>query len=95
MINRYYICDNCDYHLVVRQELHDDTRLKKCPSCNKNKLYQDLTGQHTFIYQEPTTVGHLAHRNSERAGKYELESKRKEAKKSHDQYKLEKLKKQG
>lgn len=74
-INRYYICDACDHHFMVAQE-RDDPLRKKCPECNKHKLYQDLTGQHTFVYQEPKTVGHLAERNTERAGKYELESAR-------------------
>lgn len=95
VINRYYICDACGHSMVVRQELHDEKRLKKCPACKKNKLYQDLTGQHTFVYSEPKTVGHLADRNSERAGKYELEDKRRELKRSFDKPKLEKLKKAG
>lgn len=80
MINRYYICEKCDYHLVVQQSLHDEKRLKKCPKCKKHTLYQDLSGQHTFIYGEPTTVEHQADRNTSRAGKYELEHKRGEPK---------------
>lgn len=74
-INRYYICDACDYHFEVEQD-RDAPLKKKCPECGKHELYQDLTGQHAFIYQEPKTVGHLAERNTERAGKYELESAR-------------------
>ncbi len=79
-INRYYICDSCDYHFVISQD-RDESLKKKCPECGKSKLYQDLTGQHTFIYQEPQTVGHLAERNTERAGKYELEAVRSKHKK--------------
>lgn len=74
MINRYYICDNCDHHMVVKQKM-DATLKKKCPKCGQYKLYQDLMGQHTFVYQEPKTLGHLGDRNRERMGKYELESK--------------------
>lgn len=74
-INRYYICDACDHHFMISQE-RDEPLKKRCPACKKNKLYQDLTGQHTMVYQEPKTLGHLAERNTERAGKYELENAR-------------------
>ena len=58
-----------------------DPLLQKCPECGKMELYQDLTGQHTFVYQDPKTLGHLAERNTARAGGYELESIRKPNKK--------------
>lgn len=74
-VNRYYICDNCDYCFVVLQDINDNI-LKRCPKCNKKKLYQDLTGQHTYIYGSPTTLGHQASRNTEQMGKYELQEKR-------------------
>jgi hypothetical protein len=61
----------------THDSIHDPLK-KKCPECGKYELYQDLTGQHTFIYQEPKTLGHLAERNTERAGKYELEKARSE-----------------
>lgn len=80
MISRYYICDVCDYHFMISQD-RDAPLKKKCPECKKNKLYQDLTGQHTMVYQEPKTLGHLADRKTERMGKYELESKRSEHRK--------------
>lgn len=95
MINRYYVCDACDYHLVVQQELHDEKRRKKCPNCKKNKLYQDLTGQHTFVYQEPKTIGHLAARNTEQAGKYEIQSKQRQMDADRNKSKLELAKKSG
>ena len=75
MVTRYYICDHCGYSFEIQQNMHD--RLKrKCPSCKSVSLYQDLSGQHTFVYQDPKTLGHLADRNTERSGKYELEAKR-------------------
>lgn len=79
MINRYYICDECDHSFVVKQNLHDPLK-KKCPNCGKHKLYQDLTGQHTFVYQECKTLGHQAERNTERMGKYDLEERRRKDK---------------
>ena len=74
-INRYYICDNCDHHFIKKQNINDEL-VKKCPKCRKHAVYQDLTGQHTFVYGEPTTVGHAAERNTAKAGKYELEAAR-------------------
>jgi hypothetical protein len=48
---------------------------RKCPECGKNELYQDLSGQSSFVYQEPETLGHQARRNTERMGTYEREEK--------------------
>lgn len=95
MVNRYYVCDACDYAFVVQQELHDETRLKKCPSCGKHKLYQDLTGQHTFVYGEPKTLHHQAARNTERAGRYQLESEQQKIKRANQAAALSKAKKAG
>lgn len=61
--------------MVVKQKMHAKLK-RKCPECGKYKLYQDLSGQHTFIYQEPKTLGHQASRNTERMGKYDLEERR-------------------
>lgn len=76
MINRAYICDSCSYYFEVRQDM-DAPLKKKCPECGKMELYQDLTGQYTFVYQDPKTLGHQAERNEQRMGKYLLEEKRK------------------
>ena len=88
MITRYYICDNCDHHMVVEQPM-DEPLKKKCPECKKHKLYQDLSGQHSFVYQDPKTLGHLASRNTKRMGKYDLEMRRK---KDEERNKLKKRK---
>lgn len=79
MVTRYYICDNCGNKFILQQKLHDPIK-KKCQICGKYELYQDLTGQHTFVYGEPTNLGHLAERNTQKMGKYELEAKRGPAK---------------
>jgi len=75
-MRRVYICDNCCHEFeFIHNSIHDPLK-KKCPECGKIKLYQDLTGQSTFIYQEPKTIAHQAHRNTERMGAYELQEKR-------------------
>lgn len=78
-IKRYYICDACDYHFYTLQE-RDENLLKRCPKCRKHKLYQDLTGQHSYVYGEPTTLGHQADRNTQNMGKYELQDRRRKEK---------------
>jgi len=79
-INRYYVCDHCDYSFMIQQD-RDAPLKKKCPACGKRKLYQDLAGQHSFVYQDCKTLGHQAERNTERMGKYALEDKRNKHKK--------------
>ena len=74
MINRYYVCSNCNYSFMIQQNMHDKLK-KKCPTCGAYALYQDLTGQHTFVYQSPTTLGHLAEKNTKKMGTYELEKR--------------------
>lgn len=74
MVTRYYICDNCDHYFSIQQPMHDSLK-KKCPECGKYKLYQDLTGQHGYVYQEPNTIGHQADRNTSKLGKYERDTK--------------------
>lgn len=75
MITRYYICDSCEHSFEVRQNMNDPLK-KKCPQCGKMKLYQDLSGQHAFVYQDPKTLGHQAKRNEQRMGRHLLEEKR-------------------
>lgn len=81
---RTYICDNCEYEFSISQKMHDPLK-KICPQCRKHKLYQDLTDQHTFVYQDPKTLGHQAERNTERMGKYDLEDRRKRDSKVNEQ----------
>lgn len=95
MIRRVYICDSCDYAFEVYQELHDEKRLKRCPCCKKHKLYQDLTGQHTFVYGEPKTIEHQADRNSKEMGKYHLQEKTAKDRAEIDKRKLDYMKQQG
>jgi hypothetical protein len=63
--------------MVVEHTSMDDPLKKKCPECKKMQLYQDLSGQHSFVYQDCKTLGHQAERNTERMGKYDLEMRRK------------------
>lgn len=75
MITRVYICDACEHSFEKEQGLHDKIK-KKCPLCGKHKLYQDLSGQYVGRANEPSTVGHIADKNTQKMGRYELEDKR-------------------
>jgi DNA-directed RNA polymerase subunit RPC12/RpoP len=94
MVTRYYVCDACEHEFVLEQPMMEDLK-KVCPKCKKQALYQDLTGQHVFVYQECKTLGHQAQRNTERMGKYELESKRKQDKEAKEKPRLDHMKKHG
>lgn len=94
MVNRYYICDNCEHSFMIQQAMHESLK-KKCPQCGKRSLYQDLTGQHVFIPGEPKTVGQLAERNTKKMGKYALESAEHQRKKERKKAKAEFAKRMG
>lgn len=73
IVRRVFICDNCDYSF--EEYMDRDEKLKvKCPSCKKNKLYQDLSGVYVGV-SNVTTIGQLAEKNTKSMGRYELENK--------------------
>lgn len=68
-------CEPCAYHTEIRQGLHDPSTLE-CPICGQqtlNKIF--ITAPIMFVRGEPTTIGHLAERNTEKMSKTELEAK--------------------
>jgi len=73
MIRRVYICDaceeSCEFYMSVSEK-----HKKKCPSCGKMKLYQDLCGVYCAI-KEVKTVAQLAEKNNKEFGKYGLEDR--------------------
>lgn len=72
-VNRYYICDSCDFSFCIKQEINQKLR-KKCPSCGKHKLYQDLTEQHVYCHNI-TTLGQLGRQNWKKMGTYEKQDR--------------------
>ena len=81
---RYYICDSCEFEFTHTHTSMDAPLKKKCPECGKHALYQDLSGQHSFVYQDCKTLGHQAQRNTDKMGKYDLEMRRKRDSKVND-----------
>lgn len=76
-----FICDECNIFWELQILFSEyDTKKKniKCPQCKKKKTvrqYLENKDIHGYVYQDPSTVGHQAARNTERMGKLELQSK--------------------
>lgn len=58
----------------VQKPVKDFQEKEECPICKK-KCDQVFYSPHCYIVKEPTTLGHLADRNSKSMGKYELQEK--------------------
>lgn len=74
MIVYGYGCQNCDVCFEIEQSIKDSP-LTEC-ECG-GRLHRLIP--HTFnfaVRQDPKTVGHQAHRNTEEMGRYELSDKR-------------------
>lgn len=73
MIRRVYICDACEESCEFYMNVSEKHK-KKCPSCGKMKLYQDLRGVYCAI-KEVKTLAQLAEKNNKEFGKYGLEDR--------------------
>lgn len=72
-------CEPCAYYIEIVQP-HDAPSTLKCPHCGNNTLTKVfLTPPAIAIRGEPTTIGHLADRNTSKLGHYEKEAKNLEA----------------
>ena len=80
-----YECENCGFQLNDVYQSMSDKPLSRCKNCKKNKLKRVIFSPHVFVRGDPTTMGQLAERNSEKMGKsqvQEMTHKDKESKKS-------------
>ena len=69
-------CEPCAYHTEIKQGFHDPGTLE-CPICGEktlNKIF--ITAPNFIVRGEPTTIGHLAERNTQNMSKDELQAKR-------------------
>lgn len=69
-----YYCQKCGFAFEIKQSFKDEP-LVKCPACKKDELSKTIFVPHVFVYNEPTTVQHLADRNTKGMGKYEYQSR--------------------
>jgi putative FmdB family regulatory protein len=72
-----YECSECGYYEEVFQKFSEKP-LVRCPECKKHKFRRViLNAPHISVKGEPTTIQHLADRNTQKLGKYELQAKEK------------------
>jgi putative FmdB family regulatory protein len=75
-----YTCDQCSYEFEITQSMKDDC-LVECPECKQESLQRKIYVPLLHIVGEPTTLGHLAARNTSRMGHYEYEDRMAQRKK--------------
>lgn len=72
-----YRCSECEHKFEVVQSIKSKP-LVDCPECHLLGLERVISGGlGSFMQQDPKTLGHLAERNTNKMGKYELQEKRK------------------
>lgn len=71
-----YVCENntCQYEFEIKQKMVDDA-LTLCPKCKHRSLIRKIYAPIVICKGEPTKLGHLAARNTEKMGHYEYEEK--------------------
>lgn len=76
MIYDVYYCDECDLGFELGRSIHDKPSEHSCPSCEKTLEVKLPQGFNFAVRKDPQTLGHLAERNTEGMGHYELQEKR-------------------
>lgn len=68
-------CEGCAFYTEIKQSFDAPSR-HTCPHCEKETLVKVfINAPSVMIRGEPTTIGHLADRNTSKLGKYELQDK--------------------
>ncbi len=76
MIRYMQGCQSCDVCFEIEQSIKDEP-LSICENCAGGKLHRLIPNTFLFaVKHDPQTVGHLAARNTEGMGRYELEERR-------------------
>ena len=73
-----YRCLACEHRFSDVIPMKQYKKRRKCPSCKKHKLSRILGSFTSFVRAEPTTLGQLAERNTQKFGKYELDEKKRQ-----------------
>ena len=72
-----YECSECG-HIEELFQKFSEKEINTCPECGSNTYRRViLQAPLSFIKGEPTTVRHLADRNTQKMGHYELQDRRK------------------
>jgi len=77
-------CEPCAYYTEVRQG-PEDPDTQSCPLCEKQTLKKIFINPPSIsVVGEPSTIGHLADRNTKKMGRYEIEDKNAESNVNQD-----------
>ena len=71
-------CEPCAYYAEIKQGPNDPSIIE-CPLCgekNLKKVY--INSPAFFVRGEPSTIGQVMDRNTEKMGKYEIQKKNKD-----------------
>lgn len=74
---RGYRCEKCKKEFAIIAKKVEKPVNKRCPGCKITMERQVLGQPLIFVSQDPTTLGGLAEKNTQKMGTYELEDKRK------------------
>ena len=95
MITYEYECGDCDNKLEIGQSIKDKP-ISLCDKCGNYTLSRVISGGITpIVKQEPKTLGQLADRNTKKMGKYELQEKRINHKKSEKNARIRAIEESG
>ena len=68
-------CEPCAYYTEIRQG-PDDPDTQACPLCEQQTLKKVFINAPAIsVIGEPSTIGHLADRNTKKMGRYEIDDK--------------------
>lgn len=81
-----YKCNGCDHAFEIVQSMKDKKK-RKCPECKKPRLKRLIGQPIFFIKGEAGTIRHLAERNTENMGRYELGDKQGQQQEAKDKAK--------
>ena len=73
-----YRCLACEHTFSDIVPMEQYKKRRKCPECKEHKLERVLGNVTSFVKGEAKTLEHLAARNTEKMGKYELQDKTRE-----------------
>ena len=68
-------CEKCAYYTEIKQGFEDPST-HTCPHCGEKTLVKVFINPPSIsVRGEPTTIGHLAERNTSKMGKYEIDDR--------------------
>ena len=83
MITYEYLCPDCGNNFEIEQSIKDKP-INICDKCNSTSIHRVIHCATVFVDQGAKTLGQVAERNTKKMGKYELQEKRENHKRSEE-----------